>query len=78
MRLTLLPSGNFYLRIFGNPWRGTPAVSEEEARKVAQALREAREVEVSSDEAFYEMTVDGVTYPITLKREGEEWKIERF
>jgi len=57
---------------------GDPAVSEEEARKVAQALREARKLEVSSDEAFYEMTVDGVTYPITLKREGEEWKIERF
>ena len=57
---------------------GDPSISEEEARKVAQALREARKLEVSSDKAFYEMTVDGVTYPITLKKEGEEWKIERF
>jgi|GEM_PF-3429931 hypothetical protein len=57
---------------------GDPEVSEEEARKVAQALREARKLEVSSDEARYEMTVDGVTYPIILRKEGEEWKIERF
>lgn len=57
---------------------GSPHIPAEDAAKVAKAMKEATITEAYPDVIFYEMTVDGETYPFNMIKEDGAWKLDGF
>ncbi|MCD1295303.1 hypothetical protein CUJ83_09855 [Methanocella sp. CWC-04] len=51
-------------------------MSADGAKKLAEAIRNARIVKQYSNEILYETTIDGETYYFSTTKEGGEWKID--
>jgi hypothetical protein len=53
-------------------------IPDGDAVKVGKAMKEAKMVKANKYYIYYEMTVDGVTYPFNTVLEGDQWKLDGF
>jgi hypothetical protein len=57
---------------------GEPKVPADEETKVGAAMKAARMTSASIEVVYYEMVVDGTSYPFSMIKEGNGWKLDAF